>query len=79
VDRRRRGDETEVTCRLEPAGNGTRFTYEHTGFTGAGGLFMAQMLGRIRRKMLSAGLPAVLADLGDDGRLRPGSTLRARS
>jgi hypothetical protein len=38
---------------------------------------MAQLLGRVRRKMLSEGFPAVLADLGD-GRLRPGSTLRAR-
>jgi hypothetical protein len=28
--------------------------------------------------MLSAGLPPVLADIDDDGRLRPGSTLRAR-
>ena len=72
------GDTTVVTYRLEPAGDGTRFTYEHTGFTGIGGLFMAQMLGRVRRKMLSDGLPAVLADMGDDGRLRPGSTLRAR-
>jgi len=36
------------------------------------------MLSRIRRKMLTDGLPAVLADLGDDGRLRPGSTLRAK-
>jgi uncharacterized protein YndB with AHSA1/START domain len=73
------GDTTVVTYRLEPAGDGTRFTYEHTGFTGIGGLFMAQLLGRVRRKMLSEGLPAVLADMGDDGRLRPGSTLRARS
>ncbi|MCO5995686.1 SRPBCC family protein [Actinoallomurus rhizosphaericola] len=73
------GDDTEVTYRLEPVGDGTRFTYEHTGFTGIGGLFMAQMLGRIRRKMLSVGLPAVLADVGDDGRLRPGSTLRVKS
>jgi hypothetical protein len=40
---------------------------------------MARMLGRIRRTMLDTGLPAVLADLGDDGRLRPGSTLRAKS
>ena len=40
---------------------------------------MAQLLGRVRRKMLSAGLPAVLAELDDDGRLRPGSSLRARS
>ena len=73
------GDTTVVTYRLEPAGDGTRFTYEHTGFTGIGGLFMARLLGRIRRKMLTDGLPAVLADMGDDGRLRPGSTLRASS
>jgi uncharacterized protein YndB with AHSA1/START domain len=72
------GDVTEVTYRLEPMGGGTRFTYEHTGFTGVGGLFMAGLLGRVRRKMLSAGLPAVLADLDDDGHLRPGSTPRAR-
>ncbi len=72
------GDDTVVTYRLERVGDGTRFTYEHTGFTGAGGLFMSRMLGRIRRKMLAEGLPAVLADTGDDGRLRPGSTLRAR-
>jgi hypothetical protein len=40
---------------------------------------MARMLGRVRRKMLDTGLPAVLADLSDDGQLRPGSTLRAKS
>ncbi len=72
------GDDTVVTYRLERVGDGTRFSYEHTGFTGAGGLFMSRMLGRIRRKMLAEGLPAVLADMGDDGRLGPGSTLRAR-
>ena len=44
-----------------------------------GGVFMAKLLGRVRRKMLSVGLPAVLDDLGDDGVLRPGSTLRPRS
>jgi uncharacterized protein YndB with AHSA1/START domain len=58
------GDTTMVTYSLEPAGDGTRFTYEHTGFTGVGGLFMAQLLGRIRRRMLTDGLPAVLADMG---------------
>jgi uncharacterized protein YndB with AHSA1/START domain len=72
------GDTTVVTYSLEPAGDGTRFTYEHTGFTGVGGLFMAQLLGRVRRKMLSEGLPAVLADMDDDGRLRPGSMPRPR-
>ena len=48
------------------------------GFQGIEGLFMCQLLGRVRRKMLSQGLPAVLADMGEDGRLRPGSTLRVR-
>jgi uncharacterized protein YndB with AHSA1/START domain len=67
------GDTTVVTYSLEPARDGTRFTYQHTGFTGISGLFMSRMLGRIRRKMLTDGLPAVLADMGDDGRLRPGS------
>jgi uncharacterized protein YndB with AHSA1/START domain len=73
------GDTTEVTYRLEPAGDGTRFTYEHTGFAGVSGLFMSQLLGRVRRKMLSEGLPAVLADLDDDGRQRQESTLRPKS
>jgi len=73
------GDTTEVTYRLEPVGHGTRFTYEHTGFTGVGGLFMSQLLGRVRRKMLSEGLPPVLADLDDDGRLRPESPLQPKS
>ena len=54
------GEVTEVAYRLEAHGNGTRFTYEHTGFTGVGGLFMAALLGRVRTKMLTVGLPAVL-------------------
>ena len=59
------GDVTEVVYRLEPQAGGTRFSYEHTGFTGVGGVFMAKLLGRVRTKMLSVGLPAVL---DDDGR-----------
>ena len=51
---------TEVAYRLEARGNGTRFTFEHTGFSGVGGLFMATLLGRVRAKMLTIGLPAVL-------------------
>jgi uncharacterized protein YndB with AHSA1/START domain len=54
------GEATEVAYRLEPRQDGTRFIYEHTGFTGVGGLFMATLLGRVRTKMLTAGLPAVL-------------------
>jgi uncharacterized protein YndB with AHSA1/START domain len=69
------GDVTQVVYRIEPHADGTRFTYEHTGFTGVGGLFMAQLLGHVRRKMLSQGLPTVLDDLDDQGVLRPGSTL----
>jgi uncharacterized protein YndB with AHSA1/START domain len=61
------GDVTQVAYRLEPHAGGTRFTYEHSGFTGIGGIFMTKLLGRVRRKMLSAGLPAVLDDLDDDG------------
>ena len=47
--------------------------------TGAGGIFMAQLLGHVRRKMLRVGLPALLDDLGEDGVLRAGSTLKPRS
>ena len=57
------GDQTEVTYRLRPTATGTRLTYTHTGFAGVGGLFMAGLLGRVRRRMLRTGLPAVLADL----------------
>ena len=69
------GPTTQVAYRLEPTAGGTRLTYEHTGFTGVGGRFMATLLGRVRRKMLGVGLPAVLADLDAEGRLRAGSTL----
>ena len=72
-------DVTEVLYRLELHAGGTRFSYDHTGFTGIGGVFMAKLLGRVRRKMLGVGLPAVLDDLEEDGTLRPGSTLLPRS
>jgi hypothetical protein len=39
---------------------------------------MTQLLGHVRRKMLTDGLPAVLDDLDDNGTLRPASTLRPR-
>jgi uncharacterized protein YndB with AHSA1/START domain len=72
------GDVTEVAYRLEPHAGGTRFTYEHTGFTGVGGVFMAKLLGRVRSKMLKVGLGAVLNDLDDSGALRPASTLKPK-
>ncbi|MEZ0095773.1 SRPBCC domain-containing protein [Streptacidiphilus sp. EB129] len=57
------GEVTEVAYRLEPHADGTRFTYEHVGFTGVGGFVLAKLLGRVRTKMLDVGLPAVLDDL----------------
>ena len=60
------GAATYVTYRIEPNAAGTRFTYEHTGFTGVGGWFMAQFLGRVRAAMLTEGLPAVLARLNQE-------------
>jgi uncharacterized protein YndB with AHSA1/START domain len=62
-----RGEEndnpTVVTYQIEPQMGGTRFTFEHTGFAGVSGFFMAKLLGAVRRKMLNVGLPAVLNDL----------------
>jgi uncharacterized protein YndB with AHSA1/START domain len=72
------GKPSYVTYRIEPRDGGTRFTFDHTGFTGVGGFFMARLLGSVRKKMLAVGLPAVLDDLDDTGTLRAGSTLRAK-
>jgi hypothetical protein len=51
----------------------TRFRYEHAGFTGIGGFFLAALLGRVRRRMLTRGLPAVLDDLDSGGARRAGT------
>jgi uncharacterized protein YndB with AHSA1/START domain len=59
------GKATIVTYRIEPRPDGTRFIFEHTGFTGLGGFFMAKILGAVRTKMLSVGLPAVLDDMAN--------------
>jgi len=61
------GKRTFVTYRIEPHAGGTRFTFDHTGFTGPGGFFLAKLLGSVRRKMLTVGLPAVLDDLDGSG------------
>lgn len=74
------GRPTHVTYRIEPlAGGGTRFTFDHAGFTGPGGFVMARLLGSVRKKMLTAGLPAVLDDLDDTSALREAGTLRPRT
>ncbi len=62
-----RGDErsddvTEVTYRLESIAGGTRFTWTHTGFGGLSGFAMSRLLGGVRRKMLTDGVPPVLAE-----------------
>lgn len=67
-----------VTGRLEEVPGGTRLTLDHTGFRGIEGVFMAVLLGRVRRKMLSEGLPAVLNELDEQGNLRPESQLRSK-
>ena len=68
------GTPTYVTYHIEPYQGGTRFTFEHTGFTGPGGFILAKLLGSVRKKMLAVGLPAVLEDLDDTGKLRATST-----
>lgn len=63
------GDEgdspTRVTYQLEPIEGGTRFTFDHTGFSGIGGFMVSRVLRRVRKKMLGVGLPAVLNSLLD--------------
>lgn len=49
-----------VAYRLEESPAGTRFIWEHTGFTGASGFFMAKLLRSVRKKMLTVAVPAVL-------------------
>jgi len=73
------GAATHVTYRLEPTAGGTRFTFEHTGFTGIGGFLVSKVLASVRKKMLGVALPALLDDLDDAGKLRPGSTLEPKS
>lgn len=53
-------DVTDVTYRLEQTAGGTRFTWHHTGFTGVGGYAMSKLLGKVRTKMLTEGVPPVL-------------------
>jgi uncharacterized protein YndB with AHSA1/START domain len=60
------GAATIVTYLIEPQPEGARFTFSHTGFTGIGGFFMSKILGTVRTKMLTVGLPVVLDGLGPD-------------
>src|ERR1700678_2325486 len=77
--RNKESDEpTIVTNRLEEVPGGTRLTWDHIGFQGIEGIFMAGLLGRGRRKMLSGGLPRGLNDPYEQGNLRPESQLRPK-
>jgi uncharacterized protein YndB with AHSA1/START domain len=49
-----------VAYRLTAAGDGTDLVWEHTGFTGVGGFFMARLLRSVRATMLTEALPTVL-------------------
>ena len=55
------GPATFVAYRLEEVAGGTRFTWEHTGFTGPGGFVMSRLLRSVRQNMLTVAVPAVLA------------------
>ncbi|APR87624.1 hypothetical protein A7982_12973 [Minicystis rosea] len=73
------GDTMELTYRLDPHGSGTRLTFAQTGFKGIGGLFVAKLvMTPVRKKMFGKNLPAVLADLDDEGNPRTKSSLDAR-
>jgi uncharacterized protein YndB with AHSA1/START domain len=73
------GKKTFVAYALEAHAGGTRLTFEHTGFTGVGGFLLAKlMMGPGWKKMLTAAIPAVLADLDESGNLRAGSTLKPK-
>lgn len=73
------GATTTVTYELEPTPAGTRLHFAHEGFTGVGGFLLARlMMGPGWKKMLSAAVPAVLGEVGDDGRLRAGSGLKPK-
>jgi uncharacterized protein YndB with AHSA1/START domain len=77
------GDESgrrlEVTYTLAPYGGGTRLTLVHQGFTGVGGFILAKlMMTPGWKKMLNVLIPAVLNDVDEEGKLRPGSTLKPK-
>lgn len=73
------GSATIVTYTLDAHAGGTRLTFEHTGFKGIGGFVLAKlMMTPGWKKMLSAAIPAVLADLDEDGKLRQGSALKPK-
>ena len=69
----------EVSYAIEPHAGGTRLTFDHTGFHGIGGFLLAKlMMGPGWKKMLEKAIPAVLADIDDNGVLAANSRLEPR-
>lgn len=70
------GDPLELTYRLAPHGDGARFTFDQTGFTGIGGFLLAKVImTSVRKKMFGVKMPALLDALDEEGKLRPGDKL----
>lgn len=68
-----------ISYHLEQTAEGTRLTFEHSGFAGVSGFLLAKtMLGPGWRKMFGTLLPTLLADMTPQGDLVAGSTLSPR-
>ena len=61
--------DTKVTFLLEPADAGTRLTLPHTGFKGMKGLMTSFILGMGWKGMVTKGIPNLVTQLEQEGRL----------
>jgi hypothetical protein len=60
------GDVLQLTYRLEPHNGGTRFIVDQTGFKGAGGFFLANLvMTPIRKTLFGKRIPLLLRELAD--------------
>jgi uncharacterized protein YndB with AHSA1/START domain len=70
---------TTVTFKLASHAGGTRLSFEHTGFKGIGGFFLAHLIMKPGwRKTFGSTFPVVLSDVDDEGRLRAESKLQPK-
>lgn len=71
-----KGNVMHVSYRIEPHEGGTRFTFDHTGFTGPFGFLLAKLfIGRVRKKMFDLNVPTLLDAIDDEGNFAPGRRL----
>jgi uncharacterized protein YndB with AHSA1/START domain len=70
--------DTLVTWTLEPVPEGTRLRLEHTGFRGVKALMVSLIMGSGWKGIVSTHIPAVVARIGEDGRLQPGPSLACK-